>query len=87
MTDAPAVETNQWIRVGSSPGIIGVVLETYSDGSLGVGYYQNGSKAIKDDVIWDGSQWQFKHSGPSGSYLHGAEAAMVKRGPWSASGT
>ncbi|MDH5822078.1 hypothetical protein QFW77_03595 [Luteimonas sp. RD2P54] len=87
MTDIPVVQINQWIRVGHSPAVDGLVLETYSDGSLGVGYYQNHSKAIKDDVIWDGSHWQFKHSGPSGSYLHGAEEAMVKRGPLPASGT
>jgi hypothetical protein len=87
MTNIPAVQINQWIRVGSSPGVDGVVLEIQNDGSLGVGYYQNRSKAVKEDVIWAASEWQFKHSGPSGSYLRGAEEAMVKRGPFPASGT
>jgi len=87
MTDTPAVQINQWIRLGPSPGVDGVVLEIQSDGSLGVGYYQNRTKAVKEDVIWAGSEWQFKHSGPSGSYLHGAEEAMVKRGPLPGSGT
>lgn len=79
--DTPTVQVHQWIRIGGPSGIDGIVLDIYSDGSLGVGYYQNRSKAIKDDVVWDGTQWQFKHSGPSGSYLRGAEEAVVKRGP------
>lgn len=84
--EAPAVQLNQWIRIGS-PGVDGVVLDIYADGSLGVGYYQNQSKAIKDDVVWDGERWTFQHSGPSGSYLRGAEEAMVKGGPFPAGST
>ncbi len=87
MTDIPAVKLHQWIRLGYSPSIHAIVLEIHSDGSLAVGYYQNQSKAIKEDAIWDGSKWQFKHHGPNGSYLHGAEEAMVKQGPFSPSVT
>ena len=83
--EAPSVQINQWVQVGPS-GIDAVVLDIYTDGSLAVGYYQNRLKAIKEDVVWNGAQWQFKHSGPSGSYLGGAEAAMVKRGPSRGSG-
>jgi hypothetical protein len=80
MMDIPRVKEGEWIKVGPS-GLDGLVLEIHSDGSLAVGYHQNRLKAIKEDVVWDGSDWQFAHSGPSGSYLHGAEEAIVKRGP------
>ncbi|OOG36810.1 hypothetical protein [Rhodanobacter sp. C05] len=78
--NAPQVQKGEWIRLGSN-GLDGLVLDIHNDGSLGVGYYQNQLKAIKEDVVWDGSHWQFSNSGPNGSYLRGAEEAMVKRGP------
>lgn len=78
--ESPVVQLQQWIRIGSS-GTHGLVLGIHRDGSLAVGYFQNQLKAVKEDVIWDGSQWVFKFSGPCGSYLHGADAAKVKRGP------
>jgi len=76
----PQVQKGEWIKVGSS-GLDGLVVDVHQDGSLGVGYYQNKLKAVKEDVIWNGSFWQFASSDPSGSYLHGAGEAMVKRGP------
>lgn len=76
----PQVLRGDRIRVGSA-GLNGLVLDIYKDGSLSVGYYQNELIAIKDDVTWNGGYWQFVNSGPSGSHLHGAEEAMVKRGP------
>lgn len=76
----PRVRKGEWIRVGPN-GVDGLVLDIHNDGSLGVGYHQNRLKAIKEDVVWDGSHWQFANSGPSGSYLHGAEEAMVNCGP------
>lgn len=78
--DAPQVRVHQWIRIGTS-GTSGLVLHVSSDGSIAVGYYQNGAKAIKEDVVWKHDRWEFATSGPSGSYLRGAEEAMVKRGP------
>lgn len=76
----PRIEHGQWIKIGIH-GLDGVVLDIRRDGSLSVGYYQNRLKAIKEDVIWDGDRWMFATSGPSGSYLHGADEALVKRGP------
>ena len=78
--DAPKVKEGQWIVIGTG-NLQGYVFDVYSDGSLGVGYYQNRTKAIKEDVIWDGTHWQFKYEGPNGSYLRGHEEAIVKRGP------
>lgn len=51
------------------------------DEYISVGYYQNRAKTIKEEAIWDGERWQFKSSGPNGSYLRGEEEAAVKRGP------
>ena len=79
MSDAPLVDEGQWILVGSTR-INGLVMSVYGDGHLGVGHYQN-SKALKEDVVWDGEQWDFEQSGPSANYLRGSEAAAVKRGP------
>ena len=78
--DAPKVKQGEWIIIGAG-NLKGHVFDIHSDGSLGVGYYQNRVKAIKEDVIWDGSNWQFKYEGPNGSYLQGQEEAIVKRGP------
>lgn len=78
--NAPQVQRGEWIKIGSN-GLNGLVLDVHSDGSLDVGYYQNRLKAIKEDVTWDGSHWRFTHSSPGGSYLHGAEESVVKRGP------
>lgn len=79
--NAPEVHKCQWIVIGTG-SLNGYVIDVHSDGSLGVGYYQNRTKAIKEDVIWNGTHWQFKHDGPDGSYLRDQEEAIVKRGPY-----
>lgn len=82
--EAPKVEKGDWIKIKSSEsdsGIDGYVLDVFSAEELGVGYYQNNIKAIKENVVWSGSHWKFKYSGPSGSYLKGHEEAIVKHGP------
>lgn len=75
------VKKGDWITVGSS-NISAYVFNVISDTEVSAGYYQNQSKAIKEDFVWDGNAWQFKHQGPNGSYLRGDEEAIVKRGPW-----
>lgn len=79
--NAPEIRKGQWIVIGTG-SLNGYVIDIHSDGSLGVGYYQNSTKAIKEDVVWDGTHWQFKYKGPNGSYLRGQEEAIVKRGPY-----
>ena len=53
MNTPQKISKEQWIKIGAS-GIDGYVFDIFEDGSLGVGYYQNRSKAIKEDVVWDG---------------------------------
>lgn len=83
--DSPKVTKGQWIRIGKGGGIFnsidGYVINIYPDGTLGVGYYQDKLKAVKEDVVWDGESWSFKYPGPNASYLRGSEEAIVKRGP------
>jgi len=82
--EAPNVTERTWIKIKSEEnenGIDGYVFKVYSNGNLSVGYHQNNTKAIKEDVIWEGSFWKFKYEGPNGSYLRGADEAIVKRGP------
>lgn len=82
--EQPEVKEGDWITVKSSEtstGIHGYVFSVGADGELEVGYYQSNSKAIKEDVVWEGSYWKFKYSGPNGSYLRGNQEAIVKRGP------
>ncbi|MEX0300576.1 MAG: hypothetical protein AB3N28_15995 [Kordiimonas sp.] len=81
--ERPDVRKGQWIKFGTSR-IDGYVFDVFSDGTLGVGYHQNKMKAIKTDVIWNGEHWDFKYSGPDGSYLRRHEEAIVKRGPYDA---
>ncbi|MEZ0208675.1 MAG: hypothetical protein ACAH17_00660 [Candidatus Paceibacterota bacterium] len=78
--DVPTVKEGEWIVIGSG-NLKGYVFNKNSDGSLAVGYYQNHTKAIKEDVIWNGTHWKFKYDGPNGSYLSGHEEAIVKQGP------
>lgn len=80
----PNVNEGDWLIIKSSSrdsGINGYVFSVHSDGSLAVGYYQNNAKAIKEDVVWNDSFWNFKYSGPNGTYLRGVDEAIVKRGP------
>jgi hypothetical protein len=76
---APQVRIDQWIKVGTT--LDGLVMDIYDDNTIAVGYYQNREKAIKEDVVWNGIEWQFKYSGPNGTYLRGTDEARVKRGP------
>ena len=78
------VSAEDWIFIRSENGFGGVdgyVFSVSPDGELSVGYYQNDAKAIKESVIWKDDRWQFKSSGPNGSYLRGNDATIVKNGP------
>jgi len=82
--EQPKVSIGDWIFMKSENGLSGIngyVFNVSSEDELSVGYYQNNSKAIKEQVIWKDDRWQFKHSGPNGSYLTGRDAAIVKAGP------
>jgi hypothetical protein len=83
MDNRPAVKIGDWIVVGkpnSGNFVNGLVMGAYA-GYVDVGYYQNCTKAIKEEVVWVDDHWEFKCSGPNGSYLHGSEETAVKRGP------
>lgn len=75
--ERPDVKVGQWITVG----ILDALVMAVNSDSIAVGYLQNGAKAVKEDVIWDGKQWKFKTSQPDASYLYGPTEAAVKRGP------
>lgn len=74
------IASGQWIKVGAS-NIDAYVFQVISKTEIFAGYYQNKLKAIKEEFVWDGSKWNFKNSGPSGSYLRGSDEALIKRGP------
>jgi len=76
--DAPSVSVNDWVRVGN---VDALVLRVSGPNSIYFGYYQNETKAIGEDAIWDGESWKFKHDGLNGTYLRGSDEAAVKRGP------
>jgi len=81
----PKIKKGSWIVIKSdenSHGIDGYVFDVYSNGELSVGYYQNDTKGIKENVMWNGSFWVFKSSGPDGTYLSKTDEALVKRGPY-----
>lgn len=75
-----SVNKGQWITVGEN-NIDAYVFQVISNTEILAGYYQNRTRAIKEEFVWDGARWNFKNSGPSGSYLRGADEALVKRGP------
>lgn len=81
----PEVIESTWIKLGPQERgydrTDAYVLKVLSPTKLSVGYHQNRLKAIKEDVIWTGTHWEFEIKGPCGSYLRGNEEAIVKRGP------
>lgn len=79
MSIIPLVKEKTWIRLAS--GIDAYVFNVISETKLSIGYYQNNLKAVKENVLWKNNQWEFETTGPSGSYLRGADEAIVKRGP------
>ena len=79
MSVIPLVKEKTWIRLGS--GIYAYVFNVISETKISIGYYQNNRTAVKENVLWKDNQWEFESSGPSGSYLRGADEAIVKRGP------
>ncbi|MFM2381564.1 MAG: hypothetical protein RLZZ76_331, partial [Candidatus Parcubacteria bacterium] len=38
-------------------------------GDIEVVYWQNRLKGIKEDAVWNGESWDFKHQGPNGAYV------------------
>ncbi|HDS1213563.1 MAG: hypothetical protein ACRDBQ_03875 [Shewanella sp.] len=76
--DMTVVRKGQWIQLSNS--IDAYVLSVLSDTELLIGYMQNGIKPIKENVILDSGSWKFKSTGPSGGYLRGREADIVRRG-------
>ncbi len=82
--EVPSIRLHDWIKVKSDnddEGQDGYVFKVISNAELSVGYYQNQSKAIKENVIWTGTHWKFKNDGPSGLHLKGPDESIVKRGP------
>ncbi len=75
------IKEGSWIYVSSSR-IPAYVINVISESEVSAGYYQNDTKAIKEDFIFNGNSWEFEHSGPSGSYLSGNLEVIVKRGPY-----
>ena len=81
---SPDIKKGDWIKIkssGSDPGIGGYVFAILPNEELSVGYYQNNTKPIKENVTWTGSYSKFKSSGPCGSYLSGNDELIVKSGP------
>ena len=59
------IKEKEWIKIKSSQdstAINGYVLKCISNELLSVGYMQNNAKGIKEDIIWNGSFWQFKYN-------------------------
>lgn len=75
-----SIREGKWIKVGEN-GIDAYIFQVISSTEILAGYYQNQTKAVKENFIWNGEKWDFKNYGPSGSYLRGPDEALVKKGP------
>ena len=62
MDNKPEVSPGQWIKIGKKDA---VVCNVHAD-HIEVVYLDDRNRAMNEDVSWDGNQWTFKHSGPSG---------------------
>lgn len=68
--DIPQVKVDDIIKMGSHFGAPKAqIVHIYSDGDIEVVYWQNKLKGIKEDAVWGGTEWKFKHDGPNGSYV------------------
>lgn len=73
--EIPSIKERDIIKIGDhSNAPKAQVVRIYTDeekkttlcGDVEVVYFQNKLKGVKDDVVWDGENWQFKNEGTSG---------------------
>lgn len=68
MKNRPVISRGNWLRFGDS-GKAAVVCQIHADrADVEVVCFSDRDRAINDDVLWDGSKWQFGHPGPCISY-------------------
>ena len=70
MTNRTELALGNWLRIGAS-GKAAVVCQVHANrmgADVEVVYLDNRDRAINEDVLWDGSKWQFGHPGPCGGY-------------------
>lgn len=76
--EMPSVKKGDIIKIGNHFGAPKAeVVQIYTAeqkqhglcGDIEVVYYQNKLKGIKEDAVWNGETWEFKHKGPNGSYV------------------
>lgn len=83
--EQPKVRKGIWIVIGPQESRFEKPLDGYvfavHDDCIEVGYLQGKTKAVKEDVIWTCSHWDFKKQGPDGITLGGPEASIVRQGP------
>ena len=82
----PEVKRGDWIEIGTQVNpfqlkLHGYVLSASDSGVVEVGYYQDQLEAIRAEVTWDGTCWQFVDKSPRGTHLRGPEASVVRKGP------
>lgn len=74
------IKEGDWIRITKN-NIPAYVINIIDNENITIGYYQNNSKAIKEDCILKDGIWEFRYSGPSGSYIQGSLEYIIKSGP------
>ncbi len=68
--DTPQVKVGDIIKIGNHFGAPKAqIVHIYSDTEVEVVYWQNKLKGIKEDAVWNGTEWKFKHDGPNGAYI------------------
>jgi hypothetical protein len=76
--EIPSVKEGDIIRIGNHyDAPKAQIVHVYSKedkktgicGDIEVVYWQNRLKGIKEDAVWNGESWDFKHQGPNGAYV------------------
>ncbi len=87
MSTIPKVNLGDLISVGKDGNNKAVVSRLYEEypNRVVVVYFQNKSKYIYENVIWENDHWNFQHSGPSGGYAekssyHASYIDILRRG-------
>jgi len=76
---SPAVKAGDWIKIKSDEkdtGIDGCVFEVLFEGEVSIGYYQDSTRTVKEEVVWNGTHWKFKYEGLVGSGTRNRKAVI-----------
>jgi hypothetical protein len=71
----PDVNPGDWVQIGRKKEVNAVISTVYerlsaNEGNIEVVYFDRINRAINEDLIWTGSNWEFAKKGLGGCYAN-----------------